>query len=81
MTLIIYTKPDCPYCEQAIEHYKQSGQEFTEFDAQNDDGHQRDMLRLSHNDPTVPAFVNDGVFVGSGWGEPKRGCVIVPKTS
>lgn len=79
MSLVIYTKPHCPYCEKAIDHYTKNELPFTECDAQNDPEHQRTMLKLSDGDPTVPCFVEDGVFISSGWGDPPRGCVIIPE--
>lgn len=80
MPVVIYTKLHCPYCERAIEHYKLNKLPYVEFDAQNDPEHQRAMLKASGGDPTVPCFVEDGVFVSSGWGDPPRGCVIIPES-
>lgn len=73
MALVMYVKPDCPYCQQARDHYNQNGIEFTEYDAQNDKQRQREMLGFTDGDPTVPAMVEDGVYIGSGWGTPRRG--------
>jgi glutaredoxin len=73
MSLVIYTKPGCPYCQQARDHYNSKGIAFTEYDAQNDKARQRDMLAISDGDPTVPCIVKDGVYKGSGWGDPPRG--------
>jgi glutaredoxin 3 len=73
MALVIYTKPGCPYCEQARDYYNSNGIAFTEFDAQNDKAHQREMLAFSGGDKTVPCIVKDGVYKGSGWGDPPRG--------
>jgi glutaredoxin 3 len=73
MSLVIYTKPGCPYCEKARAHYRAEGVDFLDLDAQNDKGHQRDMLRFSNGDPTVPCIVENGVYIGSGWGDPPRG--------
>lgn len=78
MALIIYTKPNCPYCEAAIEHYRAADIEFIEYDAQNDPKHQADMLAFSDGDITVPCIVKDGIFLRSGWGDPPRGCTIIP---
>jgi glutaredoxin len=73
MSLVMYVKPDCPYCQQARDHYNQNGISFTEYDAQNDKVRQREMLEFTDGDPTVPAMVEDGVYIGSGWGTPRRG--------
>ncbi|HVF48052.1 MAG TPA: Uxx-star family glutaredoxin-like (seleno)protein [Pyrinomonadaceae bacterium] len=73
MSLVIYTKPGCPYCQQARDHYNAKGIAFTEYDAQNDKARQREMLQFSGGDATVPCIVQDGKFMGSGWGDPPRG--------
>jgi glutaredoxin 3 len=73
MALVIYTKPGCPYCQQARDHYNAAGIVFTDYDAQNDKARQREMLNFSDGDRTVPCIVKDGVYQGSGWGDPPRG--------
>jgi glutaredoxin 3 len=73
MPIEMYMKPDCPYCKQAREHFTASGIEFVEYDAQNDLDHQRRMLEITGGDLTVPAIVENGAYVGSGWGDPPRG--------
>ena len=73
MALILYTKPGCPYCQQARDHYNAKQIKFTEYDAQNDKARQREMLEVAGGDPTVPCIVENGVHVGSGWGDPPRG--------
>lgn len=73
MALVIYTKPGCPYCQQARDYYNENKIEFIEYDAQNDLERRKEMFAYSDNDPTVPCIVNDGVYIGSGWGTPPRG--------
>jgi glutaredoxin len=73
MALVMYTKPDCPYCKQAREYYNANGIAFTEYDAQNDKERQREMLEFTGGDLTVPAIVENGAYIGSGWGDPPRG--------
>ncbi|MBV9217383.1 MAG: glutaredoxin [Acidobacteria bacterium] len=73
MALVIYTKPGCPYCAEARDHYNAHGVAFTEYDAQNDKARQREMLGFSKGDPTVPCIVENGVYKQSGWGDPPRG--------
>ena len=34
MSLVIYTKPDCPYCQKARDYYNENGIQFVEYDAQ-----------------------------------------------
>ena len=73
MALVIYTKPGCPYCQQARDYYTAEGIAFTDYDAQNDPVRRKEMLSFSDGDPTVPCIVEDGEYVGSGWGDPPRG--------
>ena len=73
MALVIYTKPGCPYCREAMDHYNKNGIAFQEYDAQNDKKRQQEMLGFSGGDPTVPCIVEHGAYVGSGWGDPPRG--------
>jgi len=71
--LELYTKPGCPYCAQAMAHYRRVGTPFSEHDAQNDSAAKARMLELSGGDPTVPCIVVDGRYRQSGWGKPLRG--------
>ena len=73
MALVIYTKPGCPYCQQARDYYNSNGIPFTEYDAQNDRSRRAEMFAYSDGDPTVPCIVEDGKLVISGWGDPPRG--------
>ena len=73
MALVVYTKPGCPYCRKAMDHYNANGIAFIEYDAQNDKARQREMLAFSGGDPTVPCIVENGVYKASGWGDPPRG--------
>jgi glutaredoxin len=66
--LVIYVKPGCPYCQQARDYYNSKGVRFTEYDAQNDRARRAEMFKYSGGDPTVPCIVEDGRYVGSGWG-------------
>lgn len=73
MSIEIYGKPDCPYCAQARAYYNSKNIEFVEYDAQNDKRRQREMLEFSDGDVVVPCIVENGVYIGSGWGNPPRG--------
>lgn len=73
MSLVIYTKPGCPYCQKARDYYDEHGIAFTEYDAQNDLARQREMLEYSGGDLVVPCIVENGNYIKSGWGEPPRG--------
>jgi len=73
MAIVMYTKPGCPYCQAARDHYNSHSIAFTEYDAQTDKTRQREMLAITNGDPTVPAIVENGVYKQSGWGDPPRG--------
>lgn len=73
MALVIYTKPGCPYCQKAMEHYNEAGIDFIEYDAQNDKKRQKEMLNYSGGDLVVPCMVENGAYICSGWGDPPRG--------
>lgn len=73
MSIVMYVKPGCPYCQKARDHYNANGISFVEYDAQNDKARQREMLAFTGGDLVVPAIVENGVWKGSGWGDPPRG--------
>jgi len=73
LALVIYTKPGCPYCQQARDYYNSKGIPFIDYDAQNDRARRAEMFKYSGGDPTVPCIVEDGKYKGSGWGNPPRG--------
>jgi glutaredoxin len=73
LALVIYTKPGCPYCEQARDYYNSKGIPFIDYDAQNDRARRAEMFKYSGDDPTVPCIVENGKYLGSGWGNPPRG--------
>ena len=73
MSIVMYVKPGCPYCQKARDYYNENKISFIEYDAQNDKSRQREMLEYTGGDPTVPAIVKDGKFLQVGWGDPPRG--------
>jgi glutaredoxin 3 len=73
VALVIFTKPGCPYCQQARDYYNSKGIAFTDYDAQNDRARRAEMFKFSGDDPTVPCIVENGKHVQSGWGDPLRG--------
>ena len=73
MSLVMYTKPGCPYCDKARDHYNENGIDFIEYDAQNDKSRQAEMLELTNGDKVVPVIVENGEYKQSGWGDPPRG--------
>lgn len=73
MSLVIYTKPGCPYCQKARDFYNENAVPFIEYDAQNDKQAQKAMLEYSGGDLVVPCIVENGEYIQSGWGEQLRG--------
>jgi glutaredoxin len=73
VALVIYTKPGCPYCQQARDYYDSKGIAYIDCDAQTNRAYRAEMFKFSGDDPTVPCIVEDGKFIQSGWGDPLRG--------
>ena len=73
MSIVMYVKPDCPYCQRARDYYNENDIPFIEYDAQNDKARQKEMLEFTAGDLTVPAIIENGEYVQSGWGDPPRG--------
>jgi len=65
--VLIYTKPDCPYCAKAKAWYREQGIAFEERNAQDNREYRREMFKFSDNDPTVPVIVIDGKLKQIGW--------------
>ena len=59
MALVMYIKPDCPYCQKARDFYNANGVKFIEYDAQNDKVRQIEMLEYSGGDLVVPCIVEN----------------------
>ena len=65
----IYTKPGCPYCSAAKEHYNKEGIPFDEIDVYDIPGAKEEAIRLAGGKAMVPVIVKDGVVeVGFGGG-------------
>ena len=67
MEVILYTKPGCPYCQKAREHYTQLGIAFDDRNAQDNQDYREEMLLHSGGDLTVPVVVEDGKLKQIGW--------------
>jgi glutaredoxin len=62
----IFTKPECPYCAAAKEHYAQQGIVFEEINIVGNREAQKELLQLSGGKRLVPVVV-DGGQVRVGW--------------
>ncbi len=66
--VIIYTKPGCPYCASAKEHYTKEGIPFKEIDVYDVPGAKEKAIELAGKS-IVPVIVDgDEVKVGFGGG-------------
>jgi glutaredoxin 3 len=63
----MFTKPGCPYCEAAREHYDSKGIAYDEIDVIGNAAAQKELLRLSGGRRIVPVII-DGGEVKVGWG-------------
>jgi glutaredoxin 3 len=62
----MYTKPGCPYCEAAKEHYTGKGIAFDEINVVDNPGAQKKVLELSGGERIVPVVVDQGE-IRIGW--------------
>jgi glutaredoxin 3 len=67
VSVIIYTKPGCPYCAKAREYYDSQQIEFEDRNAQDDLKYRAEMLAFSGGNPTVPVIVVNGKLKQIGW--------------
>lgn len=65
--LILYTKTGCPYCAAAIQHFKNEGRPFTEFNITDQPEKKAELLKVSGGQAAVPVIV-DGTEVTVGFG-------------
>jgi len=65
MTVTLYTKPDCPYCDAARRYLEERGDAYEERDITTDPGAEEEVARITGGPLTVPITVEDGdVHVG-----------------
>jgi glutaredoxin 3 len=62
----MYTKPGCPYCAAAKEHYTKSGIAYEETNVIDNPGAQAELLSLSGGKKIVPVIVDKGKVI-IGW--------------
>lgn len=63
----MYTKPGCPYCAAAKDHYNGEGVAFDEINVIDNPTAQEELLKLSSGQKIVPVIVDKGE-VKLGWG-------------
>ena len=67
MSVILYTKPGCPYCAKARDYYNEKGVAFEDRNAQDNLDYRKEMFAFSDGDPTVPVIVENGRLKQIGW--------------
>src|SRR5947208_1795755 len=73
MTVVMYVKPGCPYCQAAREHLAAEGATVEERDATQSSAWRAELMGYTNNRGMVPTIVsNDGSDVQVGF-PPGRG--------
>lgn len=72
------TKHGCPYTEELRETLQWDGEEFVEYDVEEDEKALRRLIALTGG-RTVPVLVRDGRVVQIG--VQGRGCIVSPPAS
>lgn len=72
MTVVMYVKPGCPYCEAARDHFDQAGAEVEERDATESSTWKRELMSYTNGTGVVPTIVRDNEEVQVGF-PPGRG--------
>lgn len=67
--VIIYTKPDCRFCDEAKRDLEERGVPYEEISIENNPEAEKEWIRLAGANKIVPVLVTDGeVKVGFGGG-------------
>jgi glutaredoxin len=60
MSVVMYVKPGCPYCQAAREHFASEGQSVEERDATQSPEWKTELMGYTNNRGLVPTIVRDG---------------------
>jgi glutaredoxin len=60
MTVMLYTKPDCPYCDAARRYLDESDVAYEERDITTDQAAEDEVAAITGGPLTVPITVEDG---------------------
>ncbi len=72
MTVVMYIKPGCPYCQAAREHFDQAGAAVEERDATESSTWKGELMGYTDGSGVVPTIVHEGEEVQVGF-PPGRG--------
>jgi glutaredoxin len=59
MSVVMYVKPDCPYCQAAREHLAETGEAVEERDATQNPDWRAQLMGYTNNRGVVPTIVRD----------------------
>lgn len=65
--MIMYVKPNCPYCDKARDSLRSQGIDWEERDATTDAGWKRELMDHSRGSGVVPTIVAPDGGVTVGW--------------
>jgi len=60
MSVVMYVKPGCPYCQSAREHLAAQGEAVEERDATVNPAWRTELMGYTNNRGLVPTIVRDG---------------------
>jgi glutaredoxin len=60
MSVVMYVKPGCPYCQAAREHLASEGVSVEERDATTSSAWKAELMSHTKNTGVVPTIVRDG---------------------
>jgi glutaredoxin 3 len=60
MSVVMYVKPGCPYCQAAREHLAETGETVEERDATQNREWRAELMGYTNNRGVVPTIVRDG---------------------
>jgi len=67
VSVLMYVKPGCPWCERQRERFRDEGVEWEEVDATADRDARAELIQLTRGTRTVPTVVRDGVLESVGF--------------
>jgi len=60
MAVILYTRPDCPYCDAARRYLDERGDSYAERDITTDAAAEQEVAEITGGPLSVPITVEDG---------------------
>ncbi len=62
--IVVYSGPDCPYCQRAKMLLQKKGVSFEEINIRTDPARREEMLQKSNGRQTIPQIFIDGKHIG-----------------